>query len=296
MKSKKKFVLAGFAMLAAITMVLLPLVGCKTEVESNPNPPAPTEKVTVTITPASGGADEGNPLEVTITTVPDGASISYSLDGGEYVEYTGAITVKGPASLKAKATKSGYIDSDEITATYTQRSYKITYKDQGNAEFSGTASNPSEYNMKSAAIILQNASKEGYEFDGWFTDKECTSAAGSPAITAGSHGDKTFYAKWIPYGIGSVEGGPTATVPTLIEDYKIYIYEDEDGSGTLHVSYSGQSTETWYVDGELVKSGERSGYKPDTSTLSIGTHTVMCVVSIYQIGYCSASYELEVVK
>ena len=35
MKKSKKFVLAGLALLAAITMVLLPLSGCKTEVDTS---------------------------------------------------------------------------------------------------------------------------------------------------------------------------------------------------------------------------------------------------------------------
>lgn len=45
-------------------------------------------------------------------------------------------------------------------------------------------------------VVLLDASKEHYEFDGWFTDRELT----NPISKIPNHttGDKTFYAKWSP--------------------------------------------------------------------------------------------------
>ena len=48
MKKSKKFVLAGLALLAAITMVLLPLAGCKND--SVPETPA-AKLVSISVTP-----------------------------------------------------------------------------------------------------------------------------------------------------------------------------------------------------------------------------------------------------
>ena len=73
---------------------------------------------TPTFTPAEGTFSEAQ--QVTITCATDGATISYSTDGGTtWNAYNGAITVSETTTIMAKATKSGMSDSETASATYT---------------------------------------------------------------------------------------------------------------------------------------------------------------------------------
>ncbi len=72
-------------------------------------------------TPASG--TYSTPQNVTISCETDGARIYYTTDGSKptagSTEYTGAISVKKTATIKAIAIKNGLIDSNIAEATYT---------------------------------------------------------------------------------------------------------------------------------------------------------------------------------
>ena len=73
---------------------------------------------TPTFTPAEGTFTEAQ--QVTITCATDGATISYSTDGGTtWNAYNDAITVSETTTIMAKATKSGMTDSETASATYT---------------------------------------------------------------------------------------------------------------------------------------------------------------------------------
>ena len=96
------------------------------------------------------------------------------------------------------------IVADDITveAVYTPIVYNITY---GGLE-DGEHSNTEEYTIESATITLQDASRVGYDFVGWYDgEREVTE------IAQGSHGDITLTAKWeaIVYNItyGGLEDG-----------------------------------------------------------------------------------------
>ena len=81
------------------------------------------------------------------------------------------------------------IVADDITveAVYTPIVYNITY---GGLE-DGEHSNTEEYTIESATITLQDASRVGYDFVGWYDgEQEVTK------IAQGSHGDITLTAKW----------------------------------------------------------------------------------------------------
>ena len=88
-----------------------------------------------------------------------------------------------------------------ITANFAGDQYSITYKDQGDAAFSGNhvdspSSHPTTHTY-GAATTLNSATKTGYSFGGWFTTSACTGVAvnslGATAYTA----NITLYAKWI---------------------------------------------------------------------------------------------------
>ena len=83
-----------------------------------------------------------------------------------------------------------------LYAKWTANQYTITYKDQNNANFSG--SHASGYPTKhtyGTATTLKTATKTGYTFGGWHTDQACTqkvTSLGATVYTAAI----TLYAKW----------------------------------------------------------------------------------------------------
>ena len=84
-----------------------------------------------------------------------------------------------------------------LYAQWTANQYTITYKDQGDKEFSGTheASYPTQHTY-ATDTQLKGAGKMGYTFEGWFTNKECTEG---PITTLGATAYTTniiLYAKW----------------------------------------------------------------------------------------------------
>ncbi len=89
--------------------------------------------------------------------------------------------------------------NDNITlyAKWTANQYSITYKDQGGGAFSGThASGYPTKHTYGTTTTLKTATKDGYTFEGWFTDSGCTgskvTSLGATAYTA----NITLYAKW----------------------------------------------------------------------------------------------------
>lgn len=89
----------------------------------------------------------------------------------------------------------GYTGARSYTATWTLTNYSITYNGVEGATFA--TANPATYTILSAAITLNDPTKTGYEFVGWYDNAEFTgNAITGVAITSGSTGAKTFYARW----------------------------------------------------------------------------------------------------
>ena len=76
-----------------------------------------------TISPADGTFNIGESLEVTITSVEDGATIRYTLDGNDPTEesdvYSAPISITETTTVKAIAVKDGCKNSEVAEATYT---------------------------------------------------------------------------------------------------------------------------------------------------------------------------------
>ena len=85
-----------------------------------------------------------------------------------------------------------------VTATFTLNNYTITYENAVNNQNNVTNTNPTSYTYESADITLADASRTGYAFGGWFTDAGLNNKVTGVAISSGSQGAKTFYAKWTP--------------------------------------------------------------------------------------------------
>ena len=131
------------------------------------------------------------PIEYTATFVADGETV-------DEVEFTVEDEALTEPTVPSKVGYTGEwqeydIVADDITveAVYTAIVYGIEYV--GLAD--GTHSNASEYTIESETIVLQDASRVGYDFVGWYDgEQEVTE------IASGSHGDRTLTAKWQAIG------------------------------------------------------------------------------------------------
>ena len=173
-------------------------------------------------------------------------TLNYELAGGSLVSENPAIyTIESAAITLTNPTKAGYnfagwtgtglteatttvtiaqgsTGNRSYTATWTPVKYTISYDLAGGSEVSA---NPVTYTVESAAITLNNPTREGYTFAGWKVNGE-----GEPqmnvTIAAGSMGNKAYTATWtaIEYSINyNLDGGVIGTA-----NPSTYTIESED--------------------------------------------------------------------
>ena len=221
-------------------------------------------------------------------------NITYNLNGGSgasnstYNVTTSTITLPtAPTVNKTGYTFGGwFIESDFSGARQTQITkgstgnkayyakwdviwYTITYELNGGSKEGIVPWNPDTYSVEQNVTINVAPTKEGYDFDGWYTNDALTTPVGSPyAISIGSTGNKTFYAKWTPKtttitysqsGTGYGSGGPSTTqtatyaaampsitIPTAATGYAFMGYYDAlEPLGTQYYTETGASARTW---------------------------------------------------
>ncbi len=80
-----------------------------------------------------------------------------------------------------------------LYAKWTAIAYTITYNLN---EGTNHNDNPTGFNVETATITLQNPTKNGYTFGGWFNNEGLTGAA-ITQIAQGSTANVTLYAKWV---------------------------------------------------------------------------------------------------
>jgi hypothetical protein len=81
-----------------------------------------TASYTIKVPTPAFGASTGtytNDQSITLSNSLSGATILYKLGSGTFNTYTGAFNTSGTGTYTAYATKSGYTDSGEVSATYT---------------------------------------------------------------------------------------------------------------------------------------------------------------------------------
>ena len=144
-------------------------------------------------------------------------SVIYELNDGtnhaanpsSYTIESSAITLKNPVrtgydfggwfitkALNGSAVESiGGGTTGEITlyAKWIPVVYKITYELNGGTN---ATSNPATYTIESDTITLAEPQKEGFVFDGWYTDISFNGTK-QTTIEKGSHDDKKYYAQWL---------------------------------------------------------------------------------------------------
>ena len=135
--------------------------------------------------------------------------------------------------------ETGSIGNLEFYAKWTPTVYTITYVlyDGVNSEL-----NPSAYTIEDE-ITLEEATKEGYSFGGWFTDSSFEN--GIETIALGSTGNTTLYAKWYYIGTVTFETNGGSTIDPITQEYGTVLVAPEDPERE-HYTFAG-----WYSDEEL---------------------------------------------
>lgn len=142
---------------------------------------------------AINNASSGNAIEVVAETnnedivLPAGVTL-FANDG-----YTGTVSTNITGKCILKDVNFGY-----FSYTYTvEDGIAITYKDQGDEDFSGTHEDgyPTMF-VANHYAELKEASKKGYTFDGWFNNSSCTGDAVDGYYFYECDAPVTLYAKW----------------------------------------------------------------------------------------------------
>ena len=141
-------------------------------------------------------------------------TIEYELNGGTnaennptkyYVNRAGEVVLNAPTkegyTFEGWYENAYYWDPVEFTegttgnkvlyAKWTPIQYSITYHLNGGTN---TTYNPESYTIETYTITLEDASREGYIFKGWYEDAEFTTQVTD--IPEESMGDIVLYAKW----------------------------------------------------------------------------------------------------
>lgn len=102
---------------------------------------------------------------------------------GKGDSYTNKQKVKGLSKSNGKTVT--------LYAQWEKQKYSISYKLDGGKN---NSKNPANYTITTSTIKLQNPTKTGYTFKGWYSDSKLTKKVNE--IKKGSTGSKTLYAKW----------------------------------------------------------------------------------------------------
>lgn len=76
--------------------------------------------------------------EITITSATEGATIVYTINGGDLLEYSAPIVLTENMTIEAFATKDGMTDSDVVEATYTVKPAEPVDETKATFDFSAT--------------------------------------------------------------------------------------------------------------------------------------------------------------
>ena len=150
-------------------------------------------KYTVTLNNQSATTAGTSSVQATYGSAMPSATMPQKT-GYNFGGYYTAINGGGTKYYNANGSSAKNWDKTAATTLYakwTIINYDITYNLDGGTNH---ANNPTSYTVESGEITLQNPTKTGYTFEGWYTEAEFTNKV--TKIAAGSTGDKTFYAKW----------------------------------------------------------------------------------------------------
>ena len=188
-------------------------------------------------------------------------NIGYSFNGWNTNEAGTGTKYADQASVNnLTTTNNGTVN---LYAQWEEITYAITYKDQGDKEFSGTHDSgyPTQHTYNTTTTLL-GATKDGYTFAGWYRDSECAGAR-VETLDVDVTEAITLYAKWnvASYTINfDTEGGtggttteltvpfgaqlPNITIPTKADHLFLGYYDGDNGTGTQYYDASGKGLKT----------------------------------------------------
>ena len=178
------------------------------------------------------------------------------------------------ATLTTPVTTIPFDDNGNVTlyTEWTPKEYTITYNLNGGTNH---ASNPATYNIESATITLQEPTKTGYTFGGWFDNEDCTGVAVT-TIATGSYSDITLYAKWLTEELELANNADNSdAISTAAADGMYYdvtladrtIYKDGDWN-TLCLPFDLTNFIDTPLQGATVKTLESTAFSNGTLTLN----------------------------
>jgi uncharacterized repeat protein (TIGR02543 family) len=143
---------------------------------------------------ANGGATS---CTNTTTDKTEDFTVCSSAPTRDYYTFAGWLCSADDKVYAANATISATaIDADfTLTAQWTPVPYTITYNyNGGSAQVDPVPA--TSYTVESSAITLQTPTKGHDRFDGWYENADLSTGGVKTTIAAGSHENKTYYAKW----------------------------------------------------------------------------------------------------
>ena len=237
---------------------------------------------------------------ITARWSPISYSISYAgISGAENPNTVMTYTIESETIALQDASKTGYtflgwydgtkniseishgsIGNVTLTAKWSPISYSISYTGISGAENPNTVTS---YTIESETITLQDASKTGYTFLGWYDGTKNISE-----ISHGSIGNVAFTAKWKKNSLS-----PTVTLESVTSMLPALSISLEDGT---FKATDGFKSYLWKIDGQIAKSGEDNTYKPNAETLSSGHHNITLFVTSENGSYNSVTAVFTVNK
>ncbi len=240
-------------------------------------------------------------------------NINYELNGGTNHSDNPSVNNGSVATPLQPATRTGYNFAGWYTdATYTTKiteiaagttgnvtvyakwtaisvpsdtvipsSYTISYVLNGGTNHND---NPSNYDG-SVMVALQEATRIGYEFSGWYTDAACENKI--TAIAAGTTGDVTVYAKWTEIKATKIVLNKTKATLQKGKELQLKATVTPDGIVNKSVTWSTSDANVATVD----QNGNVVAVKAGTATIQATTAdgselTVSCKITVpYTISY-----------
>lgn len=168
---------------------------------------------------------------------------------GDAITLPAAPTKIGYTYTKYNDGTSDYAPGDSYTITaskatiksvFTAITYSISYVTNDGTNH---ASNPTEYTIETDTITLQNPTKDGKIFNGWFEEIDFSGDVVT-TIAKGTHGNITLYAKWVD---PAPEALPvTSNDVTILNTVTPNIIVKSDLSGRYYLS--GEGLNASYAD------------------------------------------------
>ena len=225
------------------------------------------DAATTTVTISAGSIGDRS---YTATWTPTVYNINLTLNGGTvatanpttYTIESAAITLNNPTktgytfagwklngagdAMMSVTIAAGSTGDKAYTATWTPITYTISYNLDGG---SVATANPTSYTIESAAITLNNPTKEHYDFAGW-TGTGLDAATQTVTIAAGSTGNRSYTATWTTqsYTVSITGAGVTADNmnPEYLDDVVITVASDPDRSLTS-LTVNGEEVKEYMV-------------------------------------------------